>query len=144
VFVEIFNRLAQHRMLDRFRVLGDHLFVSLDGTTYFAYKTIHCSHCLPRHLSNGQTLYYHAAIPPSLGAPARPAVIALPPRGHHTARRGDQTGLRTAGGQTEAQPTCLGCGTSAGDLTGRCSLQQAAVLCLGPATGLSLHLDVQA
>ena len=79
VFVEIFNRLAQHRMLDRFRVLGDHLLVSLDGTTYFSSKTIHCPHCLTRQLSNGQTLYYHAAITPVIVCPGRPEVIALPP-----------------------------------------------------------------
>ena len=79
VFVEIFNRLAQHRMLDRFRVLGDHLLVSLDGTTYFSSKTIHCPHCLTRQLSNGQTLYYHAAITPVIVCPGRPEVFALPP-----------------------------------------------------------------
>src|SRR5262245_446194 len=36
LFVEIFKGLAQHRLLDRFRVLGDHLLVALDGTTYFS------------------------------------------------------------------------------------------------------------
>jgi hypothetical protein len=79
VFVEIFKDLEQHRMLDHFRVLGDQLLVSLDGTTYFSSKTIHCPNCLTRQLANGQTLYYHSAITPVIVCPGRPEVIALPP-----------------------------------------------------------------
>jgi hypothetical protein len=79
VFVEIFQGLAQHRLLDRFRVLGDHLLVSLDGTTYFSSKTIHCPNCLTRQLTNGPTLYYHTAITPVIVCPGRPEVLALPP-----------------------------------------------------------------
>src|SRR5215468_7734579 len=79
VFVAIFHGLEQYRMLDHFRVLGNQLLVSLDGTTYFSSKTIHCPHCLTRQLSNGQTLYYHAAITPVIVCPGRPEVIALPP-----------------------------------------------------------------
>src|SRR5215510_16597019 len=41
VFEEIFMRLEQRRFVEPFRVLGAHLLVSLDGTTYFASKTIH-------------------------------------------------------------------------------------------------------
>src|SRR5262245_28649945 len=40
VFIEVFTRLAQHHMLDSFRVLGDQLLVALDGTNYFASQTI--------------------------------------------------------------------------------------------------------
>ena len=79
VFVEIFKGLEQHRLFDHFRVLGDQLLVSLDGTTYFSSKTIHCPNCLTRQLTNGQTLYYHTAITPVIVCPGRPDVIALPP-----------------------------------------------------------------
>jgi hypothetical protein len=79
VFEEIFKGLEQHRLLDPFRVLGDHLLVALDGTTYFSSKTIHCPNCLTRQLTNGQTLYYHTAITPVIVCPGRPDVIALPP-----------------------------------------------------------------
>src|SRR6516162_8891616 len=58
VFVEIFQGLEQHHLLDSFRVLGDQLLVSLDGTTYFSSQTIHCPNCLTRQLANGHTLYY--------------------------------------------------------------------------------------
>jgi hypothetical protein len=79
VFVEIFKGLEQHRMLDHFRVLGDQLLVSLDGTTYFSSQAIHCPNCLTRQLSNGPTLYYHSAITPVIVCPGHPDVIALPP-----------------------------------------------------------------
>jgi hypothetical protein len=79
VFVEIFESLEQHRMLAHFRVLGDQLLVALDGTNYFSSKAIHCQNCLRRQLSNGQTLYYHAAITPVIVCPGHSQVIALPP-----------------------------------------------------------------
>jgi len=79
VFLEVFERLEQHRMLAHFRVLGDQLLVALDGTNYFSSKAIHCQNCLRRQLSNGQTLYYHAAITPVLVCPGHAQVMALPP-----------------------------------------------------------------
>lgn len=79
VFVAVFEGLEQHRMLAHFRVLGDQLLVALDGTNYFSSKAIHCPHCLTRQLSNGQTLYYHAAITPVIVCPGHAQVIALPP-----------------------------------------------------------------
>ena len=79
VFVEVFKGLEQHHMLARFRVLGDQLLVALDGTNYFSSKAIHCPNCLTRQLTNGQTLYYHAAITPVIICPGQAQVIALPP-----------------------------------------------------------------
>lgn len=79
VFVEVFEGLEQHRMLTHFRVLGDQLLVALDGTNYFSSQAIHCQNCLRRQLSNGQTLYYHAAITPVIVCPGHAQVLALPP-----------------------------------------------------------------
>ena len=79
VFVEVFEGLEQHRMLAHFRCLGDQLLVALDGTNYFSSKAIHCPNCLTRQLTNGQTLYYHAAITPVIVCPGQSQVIALPP-----------------------------------------------------------------
>jgi hypothetical protein len=79
VFVELFESLEQHHMLTHFRVLEDQLLVALDGTTYFSSKAIHCQNCLTRQLTNGQTLYYHAAITPVIVCPGQSQVIALPP-----------------------------------------------------------------
>jgi hypothetical protein len=79
VFVEVFKGLEQHHMLAHFRVLDDQLLVALDGTNYFSSKAIHCPNCLTRQLTNGQTLYYHAAITPAIVCPGQAQVIALPP-----------------------------------------------------------------
>ena len=79
VFVEVFRGLERHHMLAHFRVLGDQLLVALDGTNYFSSKAIHCPNCLTRQLTNGQTLYYHAAITPVIVCPGQAQVIALPP-----------------------------------------------------------------
>src|SRR5215475_6350918 len=79
VFVEVFERLEQHRRLAHFRVLGDQLLVAMDGTNYFSSKTIPCPNCLTRQLTNGQTLYYHAAITPVIVCPGQAQVMALPP-----------------------------------------------------------------
>ena len=79
VFLEVFAGLEQHRMLANFRRLGDQLLVALDGTHYFSSKAIHCPNCLTRQLTNGQTLYYHAAITPVIVCPGQSQVIALPP-----------------------------------------------------------------
>src|SRR5215510_7765729 len=79
VFLEVFERLEQHRMLTQFRVLGDQLCVALDGTNYFSSQAIHCQNCLRRQLSNGHTLSYHPAITPVIVCPGHAQVIALPP-----------------------------------------------------------------
>src|SRR5215471_11781630 len=79
VFVEVFEGLEQHRLLAPFRVLGDQLLVALDGTNYFSSKAVHCPNCLTRQLTNGQTLYYHAAITPVIVCPGQAQVIALFP-----------------------------------------------------------------
>jgi len=79
VFVEVFEGLEQHHMLAHVRVLGNQLLMALDGTHYFASNPIHCQNCLTRQLSNGHTLFYHAAITPVLVCPGQSQVIALPP-----------------------------------------------------------------
>jgi hypothetical protein len=79
VFMEVFERLEQQRLLGPFRNLGDQLLVALDGTNYFSSKAIHCPNCLTRQLTKGQSLYYHAAITPVIVSPGHAQVIALPP-----------------------------------------------------------------
>ncbi len=79
VFVEVFKRLEQHHLLAHFRVLDDQLLVALDGTNYFSSQALHCQNCLTRQLTNGQTLYYHAAITPVIVCPGQAQVLALPP-----------------------------------------------------------------
>ena len=79
VFLDVFERLEQHRMLAHFRDLDNQLLVALDGTNYFSSQAIHCHNCLTRQLTNGQTLSYHAAITPVIVCPGQSQVIALLP-----------------------------------------------------------------
>ena len=79
VYLEVFERLAQHGSLATWRVLSDQLLMALDGTQYHSSQAIHCPNCLRRQLSNGQTLYYHSAMTPVIVCPGRSEVIALPP-----------------------------------------------------------------
>ena len=80
IFLEVFEALEAHRRLSRFRVLADQLLVALDGTHYFSSKVVHCQNCLRRQLTNGQPLYYHAAITPVIVGPGHSQVVALPPQ----------------------------------------------------------------
>ena len=79
VFLDVFERLEQHRMLAHFRDLDHQRLVALDGPNYFSSQAIHCHNCLTRQLTNGQTLSYHAAITPVIVCPGQSQVIALPP-----------------------------------------------------------------
>ncbi len=79
VVMEVLDGLEQRHMVAHFRVLGTQLLVALDGTHSCTSDTMHCQNCLTRQLSNGHTLFYHAAIPPVLVCPGQSQVIALPP-----------------------------------------------------------------
>lgn len=79
LFDEILIGLEQSGQLDPFRVLNGQLLVSLDGTSYFSSKAIHCPNCQHRLTSTGETTYYHTAITPVIVAPGRSQVISLVP-----------------------------------------------------------------
>ena len=79
VYLEVFEGLAQHGWLRKFRVLSDQRLVALDGTQYHASQAMHGQNCLRRHTSKGQPCYSHSAITPVIVCPGRSEVIALPP-----------------------------------------------------------------
>jgi hypothetical protein len=71
VLLEVFAGLEHHRMLSHVRVLGDQLWVALDGTHDVSSQALHGPHCLTRHLAKGQPLSYHAAITPVIVCPGQ-------------------------------------------------------------------------
>jgi hypothetical protein len=79
VFDEILLALEQSGKLEPFRVLNGQLLVSMDGTSYFSSKAIHCPNCQHRTTAKGETTYYHTAITPVIVAPGRSQVISLVP-----------------------------------------------------------------
>jgi hypothetical protein len=73
------SELEQGGELEQFEVLNGQLLASLDGTTYFCSKAIHCPNCQHRTTAKGETTYYHSAITPVLVSPNRSQVISLGP-----------------------------------------------------------------
>jgi len=79
VFDEIVLALEQSGQLEQFRVFNEQLLVSMDGTSYFSSKAIHCANCQHRTTAKGEATYYHTAITPVVVAPGRSQVISLVP-----------------------------------------------------------------
>lgn len=79
LFEEILLMLDQSGELDQFRVLNGQLLVSMDGTSYFSSKAIHCPNCQHRTTATGERTYYHTAITPVIVAPGRSQVLSLAP-----------------------------------------------------------------
>jgi hypothetical protein len=79
LFDEILQGMDQTGQLEPFRVLNDQLLISLDGTSYFSSKAIHCANCQHRTSTKGETTYYHTAITPVIVSPQRSQVISLVP-----------------------------------------------------------------
>jgi len=65
--------------LDKFRRLGDHVLIALDGTEYFHSKSIHCHNCSTRQRGKGGKEYFHAMLGVTLVAPGHAKVIPLQP-----------------------------------------------------------------
>ena len=79
LFNAVWQALEQSGELKQFRVLDEQLLVSMDGTSYFSSKAIHCANCQHRTTAKGDTSYYHTAITPVIVAPGRSEVISLAP-----------------------------------------------------------------
>src|SRR6266436_2415147 len=59
VFKSVFRQLQRGKALEAMSFLDGHYLVALDGTEYFASKTIHCASCLQRVHRNGSVTYAH-------------------------------------------------------------------------------------
>ena len=79
LFDDVVRDLEQAGELEPFRVLNEQLLVSMDGTSYFSSKAIHCVNCQHRTSPKGETTDYHTAITPVIVAPGRSDVISLAP-----------------------------------------------------------------
>lgn len=79
VFKDIFRQLQRGKVLEEFQFLGGHYLLPLDGTGYFASKTIHCPNCLQKQLRSGEVLYHHQMLGAAIVHPDRAEVIPLMP-----------------------------------------------------------------
>ena len=62
VVCRLVARLIRKKVLYRYRLLGVHYLVVIDGTGVLSFRQRHCLHCLTRRLSNGETRYYHPVL----------------------------------------------------------------------------------
>jgi hypothetical protein len=61
--------LIRKKVLYRYRLLGMHYTVAIDGTGVLTFHQRHCPHCLTKTLRNGEILYYHPVLEAKLVTP---------------------------------------------------------------------------
>ena len=59
VFKRVFTQLQRGKALESMAFLDGYYLLALDGTGYFASKTMHCASCLHKVHRNGSVTYYH-------------------------------------------------------------------------------------
>jgi hypothetical protein len=79
VFKSVFRQLQRGKALEPMTFLDGHYLLALDGTEYFASKTIHCASCLHRVHRNGSITYAHQLLGAAIIHPDQRAVIPLMP-----------------------------------------------------------------
>src|SRR5882724_728559 len=79
LFKSVFRQLQRGKALEEMAFLAGHYLLSLDGTGYFASKTIHCASCLHKVHRNGSITYYHQMLGAALIHPDKREVIPLMP-----------------------------------------------------------------
>ncbi len=80
LFTELVQTLQRGKVLETMRFMGRYYLVSLDGTSYFSSKKIHCASCQQRqNHTTGEITYSHQLLGAALVHPAQQAVIPLAP-----------------------------------------------------------------
>lgn len=78
-FKKIFSFLQRGKVLEKFRYLGGHFIVSIDGTGQYCSKKIHCNNCCEKNHRDGSTTYYHQMLGAVLVHPDHKEVIPFAP-----------------------------------------------------------------
>lgn len=79
IFHRIYVALLQRGHLEKYKVLGGHLLVGLDGSEYFSSKRIYCGQCSTKTHRDESMSYTHTAVLPVLVSPGIEHVISLAP-----------------------------------------------------------------
>ena len=79
LFKGVFRQLQRGKALEAMVFVDDCYLLALDGTGYFASKTIHCASCLQQVHRNGSTTYSHQMLGAAIIHPDVRAVIPLMP-----------------------------------------------------------------
>jgi hypothetical protein len=79
LFKSVFRQLQRGKALEPLVFLEGCYLLALDGTGYFASKTIHCASCLHQVHRNGSVTYYHQMLGAAIIHPDMRAVMPLMP-----------------------------------------------------------------
>ncbi len=71
--------LEESGALERYRVLGGHTAVALDGTDFHSSEKIACPGCLVARHRDGRTVFSHKAVTPAIVAPGVRQAVPLRP-----------------------------------------------------------------
>jgi len=58
-FKTLFAHLQRGKMLERFKCLGGHYILSIDGTGQYSSDKVGCENCCVKHHRNVKVTYYH-------------------------------------------------------------------------------------
>ena len=78
-YKKIFAYLQRSKVLERYKYLGNHYLLSIDGTGQYSSKKVHCKNCCEKHHRNGETTYYHHMLGAVIVHPDEKVVIPLAP-----------------------------------------------------------------
>ena len=79
MFGETLKALDGGGGLEKFRRLGGHVLIALDGTEYFCSQKLSCPNCSSRARSNGKTEHFHAMLSAAMVAPGHDRALPLEP-----------------------------------------------------------------
>ena len=76
-FRAVHSAVQRGGMLEDFKVLGDRVLVSIDGTALFGSTTVHCEHCGVVRRANGTKRYYHQLLAAVVVSPEHKTVLPI-------------------------------------------------------------------
>ena len=79
MFGETLKALESGGGLEKFRRLGGHVLIALDGTEYFCSRKLSCANCSSRARANGRTEHFHAMVSAAMVAPGHDRALPLEP-----------------------------------------------------------------
>ena len=78
-FKQVFAWLQRGKALEKFRYLGGHYIVSIDGTGQYSSDKVHCDNCCEKKHRDGHCSWYHHMLGAVIVHPEHKEVIPLAP-----------------------------------------------------------------
>lgn len=78
-FKTIFAYVQRSKLLERYKILGGHYLLSVDGTGQFSSQKVHCDRCCEKKSREGEVTYYHHMLGAAIVHPDEKVVIPIAP-----------------------------------------------------------------